>query len=127
MKMMMRRVLLAVCLLALCAGSLTGCGTPQVDGQVLNINPSVARVNVGGVTTIQIFLTKPRVEEGTMSIFIDDDGLVKPATQSGEVKVSKGQNMVSFDLQGIAVGRTTLRARLDGDNAVSAQIIVSNQ
>lgn len=121
-----RKACMSLCLLAF-VGLFAACGTPNVDGSVLNINPSIVRVGVNQVTTVQVFLTKPREKAGVLQFFIDDSSIVAPATVKAEVAVAAGQDMISFDLQGLAAGTTNIKAKLDGNFVVSVPVVVSEQ
>lgn len=119
------------CMFVLMSGlfvCMTGCGTPQVDASVLTINPSVVRVKVNQVTTVQIFFTKPRENDGQLEIFVDDQEIVAPATTTAVVEIKAGEDSVSFDIQGVKPGQTNVKARLDKAlRPVTVPVIVSNQ
>lgn len=121
-----RKTLMSLCLLSL-VGMFSACGTPITDGVVLNINPTVVRVGVNEVTTVQVFLTKPREKAGELTFYIDDSSILAPATKEGKVAVQPGQDMISFDVQGIKTGRTGIKAKLDGNIVVRVPVIVSAQ
>jgi YbbR domain-containing protein len=104
-----------------------GCGTPIKDGVVLAINPSVVRVGVDKVATVQVVLTKARTEDGTMTFLVDDNTIIGAASGTSEVSVKKGDDMVFFDIQGLKQGTTRLKAKLDGNIVISAPVIVSDQ
>jgi hypothetical protein len=107
---------------------LQGCGTPMRDGLPVSITPSVIRVKINDVTTMLVTLSRPREKAARMIIMIDDPSIIRPAVESSEVAVAEGQNTVSFTLQGVKEGRTTLRARIvDEGEAISAQVLVAAQ
>ncbi len=104
----------------------SACGTPVRDGLPVAFIPNVIRVKVNDVASFQVSLTKPREKEGVMLFKIDDETVILPAKGKTEVPVSPGQSYVTFAIQGIKAGITTIYAKLkDEGEQIAAKVIVS--
>ncbi len=127
---MIRQAFLFCCgALFLASGLLQGCGTPVRDGQPVSITPTVVQVKVNDVTTITVSLSIARKKEGKLFIVIGDTSIVLPADEKTEIIVPPGRATVTFSLQGVKEGITTVTARMDNEGAVitPSQVVVTKQ
>ncbi len=102
----------------------SGCGTPIRDGLPIAFIPNVIRVKVNDITSFQVSLSKPREKEGVMLFKIDDETIIKPAEQKAEVPVKPGDTYVTFTIQGLKSGITTIYARMKGEGETIATKVV---
>lgn len=109
-------------------GLFVGCGTPVYDGIPVSISPPVIQMRVNQVVSVLVTLSKPRDKAGKLYIIIDNPKVLLPASTKTEVEVPVGQATVNFSVQGIDVGRTLIRARMENEGeVVSTQVeVVAN-
>ena len=105
----------------------SGCGTPIRDASPVSINPTVIRVKVNDVVSVQVNLSKAREKAATMSFIIDNPDILRPAAAQTSVDVAVGQDAVSFTFQGIKAGTTLLRARFADSEEIKADVVVVEQ